>query len=943
MAEASGADVRNLRAQLEQIELQRRELHTKLSAWGDPVQVAGLGPVGQTAAPSPLAADPYIIHGIYVGPRPMTAEQQLEVYRRALASRVRVVPLRGFDPRLGTAPRQGAQVSQVYIPLDTDLLAPAEAIAKALADLGKGGKGTILPPELVTGREPGQGAVRAVTALEAVMLRRSQTLLGGPGAGKTTLVNYLIHALATRDGAVIKGWREAEQGLEPILVMLRDLAAWLDGPGAGRKPNADLLLEFIRHDLAERNLVFAADALEEVLGQGRTFTFFDGLDEVPAPALPMVRASIEAFAKRFAGGRFLVTCRPLAYRHPRSRLPDGQFPTLTLTPFDSERVERFIQGWYAQGCIGVRCPGMDPQAALDMLRQTVRRPDLWHLATNPMMLTLMALVHSFRGELPEARSRLYEDAVDVLLWRWEQYTTGDTAHLTDQLREARRDRGDLMSLLERLAYRVQGKGSTDAILTLRGDAVGQTASVAGIGEAELLEALAGLHPRRNAEWAQGAIDTIKVHVPLLVEDQPGVFTFAHRTIQEYLAGAYLAHAGDFPDRVAALVDERGYWREPILLGVGFLVHNQRETERPLRLVDRLCPTDFPTDDDGWRRVWVAGETISAIGMMRVSDTPQGVSLLDRVRHRLAALVEHGALHPGERAAAAEVLGRLGDARFEPQGYHLPARHLGEKERALGMVLVRSGPFVMGSREGDKAAYDEELGNSSRTGIEYNYWIGRYPVTVAQYRAFVKARGYDRPDWWTRSGWAWIQTTRRDAPTWWAHQRAFANRPVVGVTWYEAMAYARWLQHQLHKRKLPIPPGYQVRLPTEAEWEKAARGTDARAYPWGNEWQEDRASLLRATGGPAPVGLFPAGASPCRALDMCGNVREWCLSLGRAYPYMPDDELNDPDSPGPRVLRGGAYDDGLRRGRCAAREWGAPDRFGDAIGFRLAMSLMDDPI
>jgi formylglycine-generating enzyme required for sulfatase activity len=150
-----------------------------------------------------------------------------------------------------------------------------------------------------------------------------------------------------------------------------------------------------------------------------------------------------------------------------------------------------------------------------------------------------------------------------------------------------------------------------------------------------------------------------------------------------------------------------------------------------------------------------------------------------------------------------------------------------------------------------------------------------------------------------------------------------------VSWHDARDYCRWLGQKF---------GKAYRLPTEAEWEKAARGMDGRAYPWGNEF--DRARCNSQEGGvgtTTPVGQYsPQGDSPHGAADMAGNVFEWTASLRRGYPYDRGDGREDPRAPGPRVVRGGAFNGGCLVVRCAYRYWYVPDGRRDFLGFRVAL-------
>lgn len=160
---------------------------------------------------------------------------------------------------------------------------------------------------------------------------------------------------------------------------------------------------------------------------------------------------------------------------------------------------------------------------------------------------------------------------------------------------------------------------------------------------------------------------------------------------------------------------------------------------------------------------------------------------------------------------------------------------------------------------------------------------------------------------------------------------------MNVTWFESVAYTRWLTQQLRDQ---LPKDYVVRLPTEAEWEKAARNSDDRRYPWGNDqWTVDRANVEISIGHVTPVGMYPQGRTPTGVYDLSGNVWEWTQGLWKAYPYQPaKDKRNDLNSGGERVLRGGSWILYRDRARCAFRYWSDPDDFDFNIGFRVVVSL-----
>jgi formylglycine-generating enzyme required for sulfatase activity len=176
-----------------------------------------------------------------------------------------------------------------------------------------------------------------------------------------------------------------------------------------------------------------------------------------------------------------------------------------------------------------------------------------------------------------------------------------------------------------------------------------------------------------------------------------------------------------------------------------------------------------------------------------------------------------------------------------------------------MVLVPEGQFVMGLSNNSFLAEDHE--KPERQVYLPAYWIDIYPVTNARFRKFMAAGGYETEKWWSPAGWSWkVENDIREPAQWRLQGWDGPDQPVAGVSWYEADAYARWADR---------------RLPTDAEWEKAARGTDQRRYPWGNDWPTHRlANFDSAVGRTTPVGLYPEGVSPYGCHDMAGNVNNW---------------------------------------------------------------------
>ena len=182
------------------------------------------------------------------------------------------------------------------------------------------------------------------------------------------------------------------------------------------------------------------------------------------------------------------------------------------------------------------------------------------------------------------------------------------------------------------------------------------------------------------------------------------------------------------------------------------------------------------------------------------------------------------------------------------------------EDGARMGMIPAGTFLMGVRDDTLMAKEHE--KPQREVWLSAYWIDLYPVTNEQYARFIDSGGYENTAYWTPEGWDWRQQRKIQAPLMWCQSNwDAADQPVAGVSWFEATAYARWAGK---------------RLPTEAQWEKAARGSDGRRYPWGENWPtSELANFNNTVGHTTAVGSYPKGASPYGCYDMAGNVNNWC--------------------------------------------------------------------
>jgi formylglycine-generating enzyme required for sulfatase activity len=516
-----------------------------------------------------------------------------------------------------------------------------------------------------------------------------------------------------------------------------------------------------------------------------------------------------------------------------------------------------------------------------------------------LIVTIIAIVHYNEHRLPEQRAELYEKCVDVLLAEKHHQATEANYELADwggTLAEKRQ-------WLAYLAYCMMSAGE-DA-----GRAVDETTL-----ENWLLPRLARRLGEEKADAQMRVFTQAMRERGSLLAEREGLYQFTHLSFQEYLCASYLAESVREVDKIIDyLCQERrlaaAWWRETILLLAGYL--GLKSEEQALILIAKL---DQVQDDDALN---LAASELAATAFLELEGHDEALKMT-LVQHLVTLLSEADVdVPPALRALAGAALGRLGDPRpgvatLEPQ-----------------LIPIPAGPFLMGD-------------NLDENNIVEPFAIGRTPVTNAQFRLFWKDGGYGEK-WrrcWTAAGWAWRERSSVTAPRF-LEDPAYnlPNQPLTGVSWYEAVAYANWLAEQTER---------PYRLPTEAEWERAARHTDGRTYPWGEDWRDGIANTEEAgLGRPCAVGIFPSDRSEPGLMDLAGNVNEWCQTRwqdeeGQQYPhpYRSGDgreELGGGDNVG-RVLKGGSfYNDKSDWPRCASRHRLSPYFWDYTRGFRLVVS------
>ena len=788
---------------------------------------------------------------------------------------------------------------------------------------------------------------RAASALGLLNTHKRLVLLGEPGSGKSTFVNFVAMCLAGEglnkpdvnltlltqplpdddgnDRDERQPWEHKK--LLPIRIVLRDLAA-TGLPPVHESATVDHLWQFLTAEYGKIGLgEYIPDLKHHLLKHGGLI-LFDGLDEVPEAnqRRTQIQQVVETFAGTFQKCRIVVTSRTYAYYNQDWRL--AGFQEGILAPFSKGQIVRFIDHWYAHSA-DVR--GMNPENAqgqAEVLKQVIFISEqLRNLAERPLLLTLMASLHYWRGgSLPEKREELYNDVVDLLLDWWEspkviREPNGQYVVVQESLSEllkAGKDR--VRKALNFLAFQAH---QTQAELT----------GTADLAQEHLIAGLMRVSQNKELRPAY-LVDYLSERAGLLVPRGVEVYTFPHRTFQEYLAACHLTD-DNFPKKLVELArSDPNRWREVVLLAGAKAARGA--SSAIWLLAEALCwrQPDDPqiTTEDVWG-AFLAGQAVAEIIDIDQIE-PYDRAKYERIRDWFVAILTEqvpvGNPFPVvERALAGNVLAQLGD----------PRQGIGLQENGLPDIVwcdVPAGTFTMG---------DENDGPEHIANLSAAYMISRFPVTNAHYQAFVTEGGYTKT-WrtcWSKEGWEWKENNAKNGPAKVSGELSAPNHPVIAVSWYEATAFCQWLTVKLREAD-ELSAQQEILLPTEAEWEKAARGTDGRTYPWeGNDISPELANYDETgLGATSAVGCFPRGKSPYGCEEMAGNVWEWCLDYCDRDKYWKvvtdtyQEGIVDPVSlsGSARVIRGGSWYAGAGGCRAAYRGYYAPDYRGLYIGFRL---------
>ncbi|MCK6396244.1 SUMF1/EgtB/PvdO family nonheme iron enzyme [Zoogloea sp.] len=724
---------------------------------------------------------------------------------------------------------------------------------------------------------------------------------GAAGSGKSTFCRWL--ALVVAEGRVpvhrqiavdeekfAETLPDALAGRLPLLVRLRDWASHGEFlAGRGRWTRAQLEASFAGWLDKTRPGELTGETFRAELKAGRCLLILDGVDEVPEsrgddlPRRNLLTGLADALpAWRKAGNWLLLTSRPYGLEAEDQRRLGLPIAELADLPYPLLRL--FVRRWF-----DAADPANAEAKSDGLLTHLAQRDDLAEMRANPMLLTALCVKYDEGRRLPQDFYALYDAVVRQVL-----YKRCDTESERDQARNRLAaialgmHRGESATPRQTPEAEVTVEEVDRILATLAEvDWVSESGAADAGAKRELLLSDSGLLlPRDNRRAA-----------------------FYHLSFQEFLAAERIRTLCELPESILARYAGTPAWRRTLRFLFCAIVERDK-AERAVTAWQSLLPALEP----------VALEANPAPALVLADSLEiihaKGWSLNEVSKAPLLRACDHALHHlpPDIRAQLWLTRGRLGlDDR---PGVGLRSDGLPD----IAWEACEAGDFLYGSAK------------EKRT-LTTPFHIARYPVTHRQFQAFIDAGGYGQDEWW-----AGLAERPEVTPAGWSE----SNAPRESVSWYEATAFCRWLDAQLRAAGL-LPAGWRVRLPTEERWERAARGTYGREYPWEGDFRSGLANIDETRGdvGPcnlgrtSPVGLYPEGKAPSDTLDMAGNVWEWC-----------SDEFAKPEMFGhvgerPRVLCGGSCFDGMHGCGAAQRGGAAPDLRSRILGFRVCCAAPID--
>jgi formylglycine-generating enzyme required for sulfatase activity len=759
-------------------------------------------------------------------------------------------------------------------------------------------------------------------------------LIHGPfGSGKTMLLKALTLSLLGADDRL--------SGRFPIWLPLARLRQHLEN---NTPADASALWNCIRYDIDQR---FGRSLGEKVFnavqtrGLAHSFFLLDGLDDLPSAEL---RRSFVGVASRFAhqlGDRatVVITGRP----HVQDAYEQvSDCTVLSLPPLSPAQAMGVLASW-----MNALRPDSDsdPQHGARLAELTaaiVTQDDLRHLSQRPLYLAALATMDAVGWSPATSTVDLYEAIVGLYMSQWTAGVEG-RERSADQARFTEAMTTHMLSIrqgLEKLAYHTIGDTARPGQNGGAVDGIIDPVLVYGVIASVLPEHAA---PRSVTRFLDERLG--------IIANMSGGYTFPHKSVMEFLAAGHIAGTSNPLDLVEELLRKDAAGNREV---VAFYFAKQLAKDRSAAIdcMNRLLSMrEVPTEGvDSISADIAIGKSIRHL--IRRSGEREGLRLeayAKRIAEYLSSPVD---VH--DRVQIGDILATVGDGR--PGAASTKADALWP---AMDWIRIPAVTFLAGSKSSvQEWTNSVETGLGSPVQVTKDFLISRYPVTVGQFERFVEDGGYANPAYWDSAGTDWLEgrwkTAWGDRSNWlathlatvnqqrvplkWQQQLLYPNRPIVGVCWFEALAFARWMTSQYQAAGSVLADETAiVRLPFELEWEVAARGVDGRQWPWGSEWNSQLANTHECgIEHLCAVGLFPEADSPFGVSDMSGNCWDWTASS--SSPYSEGCQPADPMAPDVGVsVRGGSWCHDRFSARGAFRDWNVPGDRSDTVGFRLVVA------
>jgi formylglycine-generating enzyme required for sulfatase activity len=788
-------------------------------------------------------------------------------------------------------------IGKLYIPLSLSARQP---------DFNEGGE-----------RPPGVSPEKICqTQLLTVSPDKNLLVFGDPGSGKTTFLRWLVWSATEAGGHRLEG---LARGAVPIFLNLRDFTErYLN------LPIEQTLQEMLTLETGGR---FLSPFVERVWHRGDVLLLLDGLDEIRDNRL---RQEVCAYIDRQMIGagerniRCVISCRYSGYGG--DQILGRRFLSLDLLPIDAPQMKKLVVNWFwaveesrlvlpAQRQASRRLARASARRVIERVAD-IRKTDegFTQVISSPLLLTLLCSVSKRRGDVPWRRSDFYRACLEVLLGNW----------ITNKGMAPRlRDPSEAVLILSRVAYNLHAQSRVNDM---------RRSEFANLAGETVLKVTSHASARPTAEelfnW--------------LLEDA-GVFSrfgtdsfgFLHKSFQEYLAAVEIAKKrGRLLHSLAKKINDE--WWFPVIV---FLLDAPEHSlfDDLMRQIIRVTSAQVADSYDAIRRCVLASKDADWRVFKPILSNPRiapkhKVAVLRLFVHntepeflrQAAKFSDHPDFELSDVATwviknSRRIVTGKSKAHATVATTLSPGHSFATRRAGIQMLYVPPGDPLVGAN--DMSTYE---GPSHRIKVS-EFWIGETSVTNTQYGEFLRATGFEEPKFWRVS------------------KFMDPEQPVVGVSWYAAKAFCDWLT-----REVDLP----VHLPSEAQWEYAARGLDNRKYPWGDELPDNARALFAKSGIdiPTPVRSYPLGKGPFGTYDQAGNVYEWNLDDWDESAYKKrvstetiacDPLVINPVS-SQHALRGGGWISVPRYLRAAFRGRQHSSSQYDYLGFRVAISNLKRP-